>query len=90
MKEMDELVEEYLEYLKDGISFEELYSIMKYDYDLFLEKEAGIIDRRTDTNIVSFDDAEMKFKALKKAYRKLTFPGYKFLLKVENKNTTLD
>lgn len=87
---MRELIDEYLEYFKQGLSAENLYFIMEHDYELYLMKKYGLVSSNVETNIKSLEDAKIKFKALKKAYREYRFPGYKFILRIENKNTTLD
>lgn len=84
------LVDEYLGYLQSGISINQLLDIMKYDYNLFIKKKNKLIDEDTYTNIKSIDDASIKFKALKKAYSILTFPGYQLVFTRKIKNTTLD
>lgn len=87
----EDLTKLYLNYLENGMTVQDLLTMMEYDYDLFVKKKYGFIDINTETNIVSYDDAILKFEALKEAYKELIFPGYKLILRITiNKNTTLD
>lgn len=76
----------YEAYMKNNISYEELYQMMEYDYKIFLETKLkkDMIDITSEnaifklnelnnisTNITSIDDAICKFKALSLAKRNL-------------------
>lgn len=84
MKEkIEKLKEKYKELLINGISYEDLKSIMEYDYYVFQSKERAILECENEseieinmigaipTNIKSQEDAYYKFEALKKAYNEL-------------------
>ncbi len=70
----DELVKLYISYLKEGLSYKQLFNMLQYDYDLFIKKEKGNIDYDITTNICSVEDAKIKFYSLKKAKEILEFP----------------
>ena len=64
----------YKAYLQNGITYENLYNILSYDYKIYLmknmktknEKNIFILNEITNisTNIISHEDAMCKFKAL--------------------------
>lgn len=71
----ESLVNKYLDYLKSGISYEDLYNMMQYDYDLYIKRENGeLID--IQTSIQSKLDAKIRYESLKKAYEILNFSPY--------------
>lgn len=58
-KEFIALIRKYLNYLEEGICFEDLYSFLLYDYTIFINKRESAL-----TNITSYDDGSSKCKAL--------------------------
>lgn len=57
----------YQAYMSNGIDYEQLHELMKYDYKLFLTQS----NNNVITNITSKEDAECKFKALSLAKENL-------------------
>lgn len=57
-KDFRQFINQYLEYMKDGISFSDLYFMMMFDYTLFRKGE------NKQTNIESSEDGIQKVKAL--------------------------
>lgn len=79
-------IRRYEAYMRNNISYEELYQMMEYDYKVFLETKfkKEMVDLTSEnaifklheldnvsTNIKSIDDAVCKFKALSLAKRNL-------------------
>lgn len=56
--DFQKLINKYLGYLKEGISFTDLYNIMLYDYEVFSSKKYDI------SHIQSHQDGQRKMKAL--------------------------
>lgn len=56
--EFEQLIHKYLEYLEEGICFDDLYFMMMYDYRIFSSKNGK------QTDIKSYEDGIQKIKAL--------------------------
>lgn len=57
-RDFEQLINKYLEYLQDDLSFDNLYYMMMYDYMIFVSES------EKQTNIQSYEDGIRKVKAL--------------------------
>lgn len=99
-EKISELKTRYQELLMNRISYEDLKSIMEYDYYIFQSKERAILESENEseiilniicnikTNIESHEDAYYKFEALKQAYNEL-YQAEDIYLKKLNKKIKL-